>query len=833
MPRPRRPGAPEPKRRSRKGCWPCKARKIKCGEEKPFCLNCRRQNEQCDYSIRLNWGGRTRRRSSVDSPGSQSSGQSAPFSFALSPPDTQLDSVDAAQLSDSPGALEGSNGQGQNTENLFWESGFAKEMPRESSYPRGLHDIQEYPAVPDKTFKTPHCTHDKTSVEMSPLSSEAVPDYSSSMPQSLDNVPYPSPTDTGSSIGSFATLCFSPAAISQPISFLREPTGVSKQLVRHSLSDGGELSSHHDVCAQSSSTIDTADSYASYSTQSPSNLLEVFSPYLGKQRIFPPSGVEGNLADHPITSTEDFLSKIMNDPLQASDNSSYDHVGEDTSPYLEYACVHMKPNEPNCPTSSQRKWHTYLTSVTDNYGLDCGRPDWDLNQNDDHSAIDINYALDLIHPEGACLPASNLSGSQEKDVKQNSLDCTSCAYYKFPVPINIPRYLSPLPSTLVQNPINLMYFHHFLNHTARMLFPHDCGKNPFVSVLPSMAIGDSNLLNLMLAYSASHRARYLEHPEPANRIAHWVSSVFPTLRLALEDPDKKVTDNHLAAAIMLLSLKIVSPSTFEVPIPWQSHLKLARDLFLARRDQMTYSGNRVGAFLIRWLGYLDIMGTLSCRHSEPPLLEYHYSLNTCCMGDDYDEFCVDCFTGFTPRTGLFLTRLGKLVHRCDNEQFDETGAFVPGWAPSADIIFEAETLLADLDVLHMHVHANGKHFRNSMSMDIIAMDQAFRYAGLVHLHRRVLRTSPFSTLVKRAMDELWRALVLIRSGSSAEVGALFPLFTAGCESQDLEQRVEAQTHFEVLERTGLKQIQNARTLMQRCWTENLPWIALAQGEFLG
>jgi hypothetical protein len=30
-----------------------------------------------------------------------------------------------------------------------------------------------------------------------------------------------------------------------------------------------------------------------------------------------------------------------------------------------------------------------------------------------------------------------------------------------------------------------LYFHHFLNHTARMLVPHNCDNNPFISVLPS------------------------------------------------------------------------------------------------------------------------------------------------------------------------------------------------------------------------------------------------------------------------------------------------------------------------------------------------------------
>lgn len=32
--------------------------------------------------------------------------------------------------------------------------------------------------------------------------------------------------------------------------------------------------------------------------------------------------------------------------------------------------------------------------------------------------------------------------------------------------------------------MNLLYFHHFLNHTARILVPHDCERNPFRLILP-------------------------------------------------------------------------------------------------------------------------------------------------------------------------------------------------------------------------------------------------------------------------------------------------------------------------------------------------------------
>ncbi|PYH49911.1 Zn(II)2Cys6 transcription factor [Aspergillus saccharolyticus JOP 1030-1] len=848
MPRPRRPGAPEPKRRSRKGCWPCKARKVKCGEEKPSCVNCQRQNELCDYRIRLTWGGRTRRKSSVDSPVSHASSPSGTFgSYSLSPANTyQSDYLSSSQSVKATSPESENTAQCPATEELQWDVELAGEMAIETptAYSRGLHDIHESPMF-GQTLYSSNRTNGETSVDMRDLSPREEgttpwPDlprntaaaFSASAPTSFGAITsHPSPVDTNSSIniGSWGPLSFTPVTtFSRPISYLRH-TSESHHAAstdNRGPDHGGELTHYYPLTTRRTAHDD-------HVVQETADLGSQNSPYMEEPRAMSLEGSEQASTQQPRPSdhTESYLTKIMNRQIAPGDDfdtTQLHGTGTDLHNYPDNFSRGMLAGD---GVSAERKWQAYLTSVTDNYGLDRGRPDLDLNKNDDHSAIDINYALDLINfqkstPSVPGFPSANLGADKD------TFDCSKYMYYASPVPINIPRYLSPLPPSLVKTPINLMYFHHFLNHTAKMLVPHDCDDNPFISVLPTMAISDSNLLNLTLAYSASHRARYLEHPEPTNRIAHWVSNVFPTLRLALENPHEKVTDNHLAAAIMLLSLKIVSPSTFEVPIPWQSHLKLARDLFLARKEQLAYPGNLVGAFLTRWLSYLDIVGTLSCRHSEPPSFDYGSILSACSSVGEYDEFHIDCFTGFTPRTGQFLTQVGRLTHQCDNERFDELGVFNPNWKPSPAAIMAGEGLLSEIDLLETHAHANGTHFHLG-NMDSLAIDRAFRYAGLLHLHRRVLDTSPFSERVKIASEELIKAMVEIRNGASAEVGALFPLFTAGCETMDTHHRAEIQGRFEILERTGMKQIQNARKLMQRCWDEDLPWIALAEGEFLG
>ncbi|KAJ5963953.1 uncharacterized protein N7479_003829 [Penicillium vulpinum] len=818
MPRPRRPGAPEPKRRSRKGCWPCKARKVKCGEEKPACLNCQRQGDPCDYSVRLNWGGRTKR-TSIDSPNSQSSGYGgavigfsdsfainnlSPISFPTptsSNPADGFHNTHAGELT-SPGAVSPSSPA---PVGLF-------ESPSLGSGSEGVTS----PGQLETQFSS-------TWVEQSPPLTTSV----SSAPslqyqfgqQRFDNSSYMGSVDQPSSLSSLSAFAFHTNPVSQPVSYLRHSVDTSNhssdQPIFHSR-DEGHLSrgSHDDQSIHLGAGSRIGQNRSSNSPQETGGLSSmIFDSHRA-------STAENDTTSSPrpcetsknIDPVHDYHNELSPDRQGlAESNNEADQISHETS-------------------MAQNKWQTYLNNVTDNYGLDSGRLDQDLTFNNDHAAIDINYALDLIGSRWCNEEHSHLKASQPGPEPQVQF-CSG--YYASPVPINVPRYLSPLPSSLLENPINLMYFHHFLNHTARMLVPHNCDNNPFISVLPSMAIGDSNLLNLLLAYSASHRARYLGHPEPANRIAHWVSQVFPTLRMALESSNEDITDSHLATAIMLLSLKIVSPGTFEVPVTWKTHLKLARDLFLARSESMAKPGNRIGALFARWLGYLDTMGSLSCREAGPPLMIYNSVLTVCSAPDGHDDFGVDCFTGFTPRTGVFLLRLARLVQQCDNQRFDEMGNFRHDWHASAEMVLEAQSVLGDIDGIDERPHTSPEHHHGVESADMIAIEEAFRSAGLLHLHRRVLGSPPDSFPVQDILRKLIDALGRMRPGAATEVCSLFPLFTAGCESGDLVQRAKLLDRFFVLESSGMKQIQNARQLMQHCWDKELPWIALASGQFLG
>ena len=126
--------------------------------------------------------------------------------------------------------------------------------------------------------------------------------------------------------------------------------------------------------------------------------------------------------------------------------------------------------------------NTEFGSQPNVYGIDKGFPDLDIPQNND------NYALDGTTPlsnKGSFIDTHESSdGHPLAEFGFGLVLPSGGEYYASPVPVVLERNLDPLPAVLLDNQINLLYFHHFINHTARILVPHDCLENPFGTILP-------------------------------------------------------------------------------------------------------------------------------------------------------------------------------------------------------------------------------------------------------------------------------------------------------------------------------------------------------------
>lgn len=302
---------------------------------------------------------------------------------------------------------------------------------------------------------------------ITPASSGSMSQYS--FGQAFHNSFSPA-ADQGVGLRSLSAFAFHSSSVSQPVSFLRN----SVDMTGH-LSDASSRPSQNDGLIPTSRPLPHEEHGLSFllndvpGQDSPSHEE---ADHNGSSTFLPPGSHASSSPGHgrhtPL-STHAAKTELLR-PFHHSES-----LGIDTR---DRGGGHPRIES----ISAQSKWQAYLTSVTDNYGLDSGRQDHDLALNNDHAAIDINSAVDKVSSrsrnDGSSSPTSfhGSSPAQKPDFT---------GYYASPVPVNIPRYLSPLPSSLLKNPINLLYFHHFLNHTSKMLVPHDCDNNPFVSVLPS------------------------------------------------------------------------------------------------------------------------------------------------------------------------------------------------------------------------------------------------------------------------------------------------------------------------------------------------------------
>ncbi|KAL9113673.1 MAG: hypothetical protein Q9227_002118 [Pyrenula ochraceoflavens] len=940
MPRPKKEGAPEPKKRSRNGCWPCKARKVKCDEERPVCKNCQRQGETCDYSIRLNWGGRSKKGSEDDHPGTQTIAFAPSSSPSAPPPQPppQIRSPATGHYS-SPSSTTPSvalhadpynalNAQPPRASNYYTQDQMptlppivAESAPQATAFSAtSLHGgaSSQIPAInwsgdPDYSFPPASGSSHSRSSEI-PLPPTTLPYARPLQPVS----PYPSPAESGLGSPTNAGLgnalygpgrAFPPMAPPYPTSNPAElnPNYSFPPAKRVKLSPPG------DSLSRPTSHFTRSSSYG------PGESDEVQRPSF-----------------QPLTPT--FLNSGMNNPLTpaASSSAGSDEVHqrwmakrnssvtaestgdirrvsvnsllsgspepEESRPKVSSSSQPPQPKSPPPnnnfirPASAPNHRKVPSRGMSETYGVDRGLPDLDVPKNNDPAAI------------SAVTPSEHGS---DLDVWLNSIEATpefgfglqkrervfgKGGYYAQPVPIIIPRSLEPLPPFLLQNPMNLLYFHHFLNHTARILVPHDCSENPFKTVLPQMAVQNSQLLHLLLAYSASHRARLLGHPEPANRIAHWVRDVFPSLRQALNNlsPDTntpQISNANLATAIMLASLEIISPSTFGISIPWQDHLGVARSIILARGDSPGSISKRdpVPFFLTRWFAYLDVLGSLSGRNYQNPLFDGKY------WADDPDQesenagdvspdapYTIDCLLGFTPRCVALLAQVASLARKCDAERLDpSSGTATTDYECPASYIAEADKLRIDIEASRKHIHRPCPHRhspapgfewededeeeqiiqmqqeanrlnpgllddrnrrlsacerRGSAQWDAqetLAVNMSFHWAGLLHLYRRVYLYPRANPEVQEAVRAIISSLSRVRRGGTAEACLLFPMFSAGCDAIGEREREEVRGRVKGVEEVGLMHVRRAREVMEWSWETGRGWEEVVGGEFFG
>lgn len=761
MPRAKNQGSSEPKRRSRTGCWPCKSRKVKCGEERPVCQNCLKTGDTCDYKIRLNWEGRRIKRRSV--------AEDADEAFPLPTIFSNEFLVDTSA-----------------TDHI------GVPLQRYATAPNPAHAGPIHYEFEHTLFQDLH----QGSSDMSASSAVVVKRKAKSMDDAF-SMDRRTSADLGFNLGAGQDTTMTNTAA--------HVNGVAQ-------SPASTISTSEEVVLASRSARNDAPRDPYYLDQAPSPID------LGWNGTWTTStdAMMGCIASHSpqlsrvasCTSDEMALASIWGDSaaVETSDcRSSVDGTGTD--------CV-------DCPTSlSYMAQVGYSSAPTCSMMCLMSRDPWMMVMGDMNQPLTGTRALETV-PEQATPTNGNPPWIISSEYQQT---------------INaLPKGISPIPDKL-RDETNMMFFDHFVNYTAKVMAPyHNKEANPFSNFMPAIAFQSDILLSLMLAFAAVHRSQVLRMTEPELRIAEWAEDIFSVLRVMLGDQTQAVTDDTLLSMVLLTSLEKSSPSTFGANIPWQKHINLTRSLMEKRLATLNAQNAKSDelSFIFSWFSYLDTMGQVS----NAPLIEGispqtgPYDLLHKISVDDEEEF--DCVMGFTTHCGQLLVELSAQIRQLPPDD-DEQAAAPDEGAIQAALDLERrfkESMTKPVKVCH-HLRKNKMDMRSLTEMD--AASQAFHWAGVVYLRRRILRKTSGDDGVQDGVQRIWECIQHVRREKEADTACLFPLFVAGCETNDGAQRRLILARFKSAEKSGMKQVKRARKLMEASWRGGQPWYNLIQDEYLG
>ena len=465
---------------------------MKCGEEKPKCLNCERQGEPCDYSIRLNWEGRIKRKATEFSPESTNQQENVKHEICSPEKSTMYRSVGAEN------DLEGLHMEIRHSRDPRYKSGEDGENEYlNSKRPRSSSPSWE-----------PLETNERSSKRICEMSREYRDGFPPMNPGPSPSMVSPSEAVAGQEEGPPGHTT---AIHTTPPNLMLPPLNPLVRMDRHM---------PRSIPASYSDPIHMSEVRQ---FESPDGFIHwPPSSRIGDATIYgPPEG--GYIQPCSPSTSSPALGTPFSTSTGRSSLSSVQYLPLSTS----YADDPRRLSVNSLLSSPTRLEFADLAGT---YGIDRGSPDLDIPSNDDNTVLKYpnrvskhNSVGDVvcISPEAYGMNGGHGTGE----------------YYANQVTVTIPRILEPLPNVLLENQMNMLYFHHFLNHTARILVPHDCEDNPFRIILP--------------------QSKILPHPvavAPTNKLTQWPCVTLILCICFLHIPLVIV---HVCSSI--LNLPIVSP----------------------------------------------------------------------------------------------------------------------------------------------------------------------------------------------------------------------------------------------------------------------------------
>ncbi|RHZ61408.1 hypothetical protein CDV55_106192 [Aspergillus turcosus] len=320
------------------------------------------------------------------------------------------------------------------------------------------------------------------------------------------------------------------------------------------------------------------------------------------------------------------------------------------------------------------------------------------------------------------------------------------------------------------------------------------------------------LLSLVYYQLHAKKAKYEYH--------RFIEMHVTGLRAALADPAETLKPETAMTAMVLCTNDVCNGNART----WKVHLSGVMQLLTALLETQRTTDGDVDPFalcLLKWFATLDILAGLSGTHEGCVNDGQYWNLtrSPACGIGQVDEIC-----GYSTQLMPLLARIGHLARRNVHEQSILETFTEPSSTISEELTDEAQ----DLERKILSIADQSPSAAALASHDEVLASElhnthlAFIHSALLHLYRRVELLPTSHPKVRTQITAILDNVEAIRPFSPANVLILWPIFSAGCETDDLRERQAIQTRMANMQTMGMGNFTRAKDALARYWESGAP-----------
>ena len=352
--------------------------------------------------------------------------------------------------------------------------------------------------------------------------------------------------------------------------------------------------------------------------------------------------------------------------------------------------------------------------------------------------------------------------------------------------------------------------HHFCNYTTNTLFPL-CSP-AFRTSLVQYALSSSPLFNAILASACAHHSRLIRNvsgQDRYNSLYFTNRSVHELLALTRERQSRCWFEMFLTAMVLCTSAICSGNASSS-----RMHLNGALTLLNLRVHDGDDEATTTDPFyytVLKWTSSLTILASRDDRTLE------------CLDGLSEPSYgTVDEFTGYSLELMPLLAQIKDLARMCHQQRScsaPRSDALEKETVLTASLVAQIQDIESNLlGMLNRHVGwSTARHLKAKTLLEMEKCHSIFVYTALIDLYRRVQGLSRNDSKVCHVITECMYLLRGIEQGSTTNILLFWPIFTAGCETNDWVHHTEALARLQALKELGMGCVDTASRIMSDYW----------------